>query len=115
LIDILNEINNPYLVIYDDVFMINNFTIALVGEYFEVKFFNLKNSAYVIEILFLQDGNMEKIIKKMIDSKKCFSEEKVFDLIYYLTDGLKFLHERKILHKEIKPRYNFLNSIDLKN
>ena len=50
---------------------------------------------------------MEKIIKKMIDSKKSFSEEKVFDFIYYLTDALKFLHERKILHKEIKPRYTF--------
>jgi len=39
IIDILNEINNPYIVIYDDVFTINNFTIAFVGEFFEVDFY----------------------------------------------------------------------------
>jgi serine/threonine protein kinase len=51
-----------------------------------------------------KDGNLEKVIKKMIESKKSFSEERVFDFIFYLTDALKFLHEKKIIHKEIKPK-----------
>ena len=43
ILDVLMEINNPYLVIYDDLFLVNNVTLALVGEYFEVSSFFFEN------------------------------------------------------------------------
>ncbi len=109
ILDILNEINNPYIVIYDDVFTINNFTIAFVGEFFEVEFYLfiitlVWKCIWIVNTIIYKDGNLEKVIKKMIESKKSFSEERVFDFIFYLTDALKFLHEKKIIHKEIKPK-----------
>jgi serine/threonine protein kinase len=44
------------------------------------------------------------MLKKLVESKKNLSEEKVFDFTLYLVDGLKFLHERKIIHRDIKPK-----------
>ena len=53
---------------------------------------------------FLKEGSLDKLIKKALDAKKTLSEEKVFDFTLYLVDGLKYLHENKILHRDIKPK-----------
>ena len=36
LFGVLKEINNPYIVLYEDYFLTSNMSLAIVGEYFEV-------------------------------------------------------------------------------
>jgi serine/threonine protein kinase len=56
---------------------------------------------------------MENILEKMDAQKKHFSEDKIFDCIYYLIDALNFLHDKGISHKDLRPKYKSQNSLFL--
>jgi serine/threonine protein kinase len=85
LIKLLKEIRNPYVAIYDECIATDAITLCYVCEFFE-------------------DGNMEKVLEKMNTYKKHFSEDRIFDCVYYVVDALNFLHDKGISHKDLKPK-----------
>jgi serine/threonine protein kinase len=47
---------------------------------------------------------MEKVLEKMTTYRKHFSEDRIFDCVYYVIDALNFLHDKGITHKDLKPK-----------
>jgi serine/threonine protein kinase len=44
--------------------------------------------------------------------KKPFDEEKIWSYLLQIAQGLKYLHEKRILHRDLKPQNIFLDSAD---
>lgn len=49
------------------------------------------------------EGSLRKIIDESQKAKKSIPEEKIVRYLYDVTQGLQYLHERKIAHRDIKP------------
>ena len=82
-IKILKVINNPYLVRLEDLMRTSNH-IYIVMEY-------------------CNGGDLSKCLKKYIKiNKKPFSEEIVQYLMRQIITGLRLLHSKKILHRDLK-------------
>ena len=82
-LNILKIINNPYLVKLEDLMRTSN-NLYIVMEY-------------------CNGGDLSKCLKKYLKiNKKPFSEEIVQYLMRQIITGLRLLHSKKILHRDLK-------------
>ncbi len=51
---------------------------------------------------------MSSIIKKHSQDKKTLKEEQIWNWLYQLCSALKYIHLKKILHRDIKTQNIFL-------
>lgn len=82
----LGQFSHPNIVRVFDVFEENN-TVYLVMEYLQ-----------------------GETLGKRIENRHVLSSQDVLDMLYPLLDALKVLHDRNMLHRDIKPQNIFLTS-----
>jgi len=87
---ILKSLDHPNIIRFNEVFLSKNpLTLNIVMEYAE-------------------GGDLKSLIERNKDEKKLFKETQILDWITQLCLGLKHLHDRKILHRDIKAQNIFL-------
>lgn len=89
---ILASINHPNVIAYKDAFYDNEI------------------SALCVIMEHADGGDLEKKIELKIKTKKYFSEEEILKFCIQITEGLKALHENKIMHRDIKAANIFMLS-----
>ena len=86
---ILSKIHSPYIVKFYDSFFHNN-SLNIITEY-------------------CSSGDLCDYIQMYISHKKKMSEKLIWKLFIQICLGLHYLHNHKILHRDIKTKNIFLN------
>ena len=75
-------------------------------------FFNDKNKTLNIVMEYCDDGDLETKIKNMKRNKQKFEECLIWNYSLQILGGLKALHDKKILHRDLKSANIFLKKKD---
>ncbi|CAF0902617.1 unnamed protein product [Brachionus calyciflorus] len=87
----------------------NSFVVS-IDEFFDIG--NSTKLGYSSEVF--EEGSLDKMLFRLNEDKRNLSEDKIFDYIFYLFDALSFLHEKKIIHRDVRPRNIYLRNEKLK-
>ena len=90
-IRILASISHPNVVSYIDAF------------------YDDSSNSLCIVMEFVDDGDLESKINKHIKEKKRFPEQEIWHIFKNIVLGLKALHDKKILHRDLKSANIFMN------
>jgi len=91
-VKVLSSLKHPYIVRYHESF-VENGTLAIVMDYAE-------------------GGDLAKRIKCHREKRELFAEGQVMRWFTQIALGLKYLHNRHILHRDLKPQNIFLTKQD---
>jgi len=72
-------------------------------------FYDDSSSTLCIVMEFADDGDLESKINKHIKLKKKFPEHEIWHIFKNIVLGLKSLHDKKILHRDLKAANIFMN------
>ena len=75
---------------------------------FKEAFWNDKNKTLNIVMEYCDDGDLETKIKIMKRNKQKFEESLIWEYSIQIIEGLKALHDKKILHRDLKRANIFL-------
>ena len=75
---------------------------------FKESFFNEKNKTLNIVMEYCDDGDLETKIKIMKRNRQKFEEILIWNYFIQIIHGLKALHDKKILHRDLKSANIFL-------
>jgi len=71
-------------------------------------FFDEDSKTLNIVMEFADDGDLESKIQKNIKSKGTFNEMELWKWLIQIINGLKYLHDNKIMHRDLKCANIFL-------
>jgi len=71
-------------------------------------FFDEESKTLNIIMEFADDGDLESKIQKNIKSKSNFNEAELWKWLVQIIQGLKYLHDNKIMHRDLKCANIFL-------
>jgi len=91
-VKVLSSLKHPYIVRYHESF-INEGTLAIVMDYAE-------------------GGDLAKRIGQTRSRRETFDEPQVLRWLTQIALGLKHLHQRQIIHRDMKPQNIFLTKND---
>ena len=90
-IRLLSSLNHPNIIGYKEAFFdLNSKTLNIVMEYAE-------------------HGDLHKKIKSNIKNHRYFTEDTIWDWVIQIFEGLKYLHDNKIMHRDLKCANIFLS------
>jgi len=72
-------------------------------------FYDEESKTLNIVLEFADDGDLESKIQKNIKSKSSFNENDIWNYFIQIIQGLKYLHDNKIMHRDIKCANIFMN------
>ena len=71
-------------------------------------FFEEESRTLNIVMEYADDGDLESKIQKCIKIKAPFSESEIWSCLIQIIQGLKYLHENKVMHRDLKCANIFL-------
>ena len=71
-------------------------------------FFDENSKTLNIVMEYADDGDIDKKIKDNLRKRNLFSEETIWSWIIQILEGLKYLHDNKIMHRDLKCANIFL-------
>ena len=71
-------------------------------------FFDEKSKTLNIVMEYADDGDIDKKIKDNLKKRNLFTEETIWGWIIQILEGLKYLHDNKIMHRDLKCANIFL-------
>ena len=89
MINILSKINNEYLIKYYETFMEND-TFNILMEYAGEK-------------------NLKQFIQDYKNKNELIDEKIIIHIILQICEGLKEIHDNKIIHRDLTPDNIFIN------
>ena len=89
MINILSKINNEYLIKYYETFMEND-TFNILMEYAGEK-------------------NLKQFIQDYKNKNELIDEKIIIDIISQICEGLKIIHDNKIMHRDLTPDNIFID------
>lgn len=72
-------------------------------------FYDEESKTLNIVLEFADDGDLESKIQKNIKSRSSFNENDIWNYFIQIIQGLKYLHDNKIMHRDIKCANIFMN------
>jgi NIMA (never in mitosis gene a)-related kinase len=91
-VKVLSSLKHPYIVRYHESFLENG-TLSIVMDYAE-------------------SGDLAKRIRRHAQRQNFFAEEQVVRWFTQVALGLKYLHTRHVLHRDLKPQNIFVTAED---
>jgi len=89
---VLRTLDHPGIVRYHDSFILE------------------EEAALCVVMEFCDGGDLSSIIRQRARSGEHFSEDEVLDMFVQLIESLKYLHGRRILHRDLKPQNVLVSS-----
>ena len=71
-------------------------------------FFDEDSKTLNIVMEFADDGDLENKIQKNVKEKSNFSENEIWSILIQITQGIKALHDSKIMHRDLKSANIFM-------
>lgn len=72
-------------------------------------FYDQESMMLCIVMEYADDGDLESKINENIKAKRTYSEVEIWDIVYQIGQGLKSLHDMKIMHRDLKSANIFIN------
>ncbi|EGR29917.1 protein kinase domain protein, partial [Ichthyophthirius multifiliis] len=72
--------------------------------------YNNEKTHFIVVSEFIQGGNIFQDILKRIEYQKPYLESEIWDYLFQISNGLKALHDLKIIHTELKTQNIFLQN-----
>uniref|UniRef100_A0AC35F778 Protein kinase domain-containing protein n=1 Tax=Panagrolaimus sp. PS1159 TaxID=55785 RepID=A0AC35F778_9BILA len=69
-----------------------------------------ENNFLYVSLEYADRGDLEKFIIKMRTRGRLFSERTIWYYFHQICNGLKDMHNKRILHRDLKPANIFMNS-----
>ena len=91
-IRILSSLNHPNIIAYKEAF------------------FDSKTKTLNIVMEYAEGGDLQKQIKEHLKSHRNFKESVLWDWIIQMLEGLKYLHDNKIMHRDLKCANIFIST-----
>lgn len=90
-VNILKSLDHPNIVKYKDSFQ-NEDNIIVIMEYVDF-------------------GDLNKVIRSRKETNDYLDEEQIWKWFFELTSALEYIHNKKILHRDVKVHNAFINSL----
>ena len=81
---------------------------------YKESFWNWKNKTLNIIMEYCDDGDLESKIKKMGRNKIKFNEKLIWNYAFQILFGIKALHDKGVIHRDIKSANIFLSKVNNK-
>ena len=72
-------------------------------------FYDLESNSLCIVMEYADDGDLESKINKIEKMKQIFPEEEIWRIFTGMAFGIKSLHDKNIMHRDLKSANIFLN------
>ena len=72
-------------------------------------FFDSKTKTLNIIMEYAEEGDLRKKIKENLKKHLHFTEDTIWDWIIQILEGLKYLHDNKIMHRDLKSANIFIS------
>ena len=70
----------------------------------------VKGKCVCLVMEYAENGDLDKFIRKKQEDNQFIDEDLIIKWIIQLSLGLKYIHERKVLHRDLKAENIFLTA-----